>query len=285
MKYTDKEYYINEKLREKLDLMIERVVEHKFDNLIIIDGKEGYGKSNLASGIAYYIAYKSKREFSINNVFFSIDEMIDFAIKTEKQVIWWDEAALGGLALESYRKIQIKLLKLLMIARKKQHFYIFVIPKYFKLREAIIDRAVALVHSYSRDEVTRGRFAYYKTDSLERMYLYWMKSRQKGYKKFFNFLGTFPESLPLIIDEKEYDKKKDNAILSLGESEVENKKFIELTNKLKALQYVYATIPDISQKILAKHGKISTKTISRWKNMKNFDNNTEKEDEDTGTLY
>jgi len=267
MLYTDKQFYIDEKLREKLDLMVDRVVKHHFDNLMIIDGKEGYGKSNIASAISYYMAWKSEREFSIKNVFFLIDDMINFAIKTEKQVIWWDEAALGGLALESYNKIQIKLLKLLYVARKKQHFYIFVIPKYFKLREAIIDRAICLVHTYSRDEITRGRFTYYKTASLERMYDLWKRKRDKGYKKYYNLRGTFSETLPLIINEREYDKLKDKAILSIGGDSETSKETQRLRNKLDYLKKIYATLPNQTLKDLSKHSGINVKSISNWKNI------------------
>lgn len=269
MKYTDKQIYLDERLRTKLDLMVDRVVNHKFDNLIIIDGREGYGKSNLAAGISYYLAWKSKRPFSMNNVFFLIDDMIDFAVKTEKQVIWWDEAALGGLALESYSRIQTKLLKLLYVARKKQHFYIFVIPKFYKLREAIVDRAIGLIHTYSRDEITRGRFAYYKNDSLEKMYQYWRKSRNKGYRGFYNFLGSFSESLPRVLNEKEYDKKKDGAILTIGEDNKVDDRLNKINDKIIALQYAYATIPDVKQKILAEHAHISTKTLQRWRKIDN----------------
>lgn len=265
MKFTDKNYYIDKKLVEKLDLMVERVVKYKFDNLIIIDGKEGFGKSNLASSIAYYLAWKSGREFSIKNLFFLIDDMIDFAVKTEKQVIWWDESALGGLSTESYSRMQIKLLKLLYVARKKQHFYIFVIPKYFSLRQVIVDRAVALIHTYSRDEVTRGRFAYYKSNKLEAMYEHWKKTRDKGYKKYYSFLGTFPETLPIILDEKEYDKLKDSAILTIGGSgDGESRQFKQVKDKLLKLQIAYSTIP-LPQKELCKHAGIGLTTLKEWK--------------------
>lgn len=267
MKVTDKQFFIEKFLVEKLDLMCERVVKHKFDNLLIVDGSEGFGKSNLAAALSYYLAWKTNRAFSINNVFFLIDDMIDFAIHNKEQVVWWDEAALGGLASESYNKIQTKLLKLLMIARKKQHFYIFVIPKYFKLREGIIDRAIALLHVYSRDEITRGRFAYYRKQSKEKMYDYWRITKNNGYKRFPDYLGSFSKVLPLVIDEDEYEKRKDAAILSLGEKESpESKQIAKIRGELQRIKYFYATIPDKTQKELAKHAGIGTTTLKSWKN-------------------
>lgn len=271
MKYTDKNYYIDERLREKMDLMVERVVKHKFDNLVIIDGKEGYGKSNLAAAMAYYFAWKSKRTFSSANLFFLVDDILKYATKTSEQIIWWDEAALGGLASESYSKIQTKLLKLLMVARKKKHFYIFVIPKYFKLREGIIDRAVCLVHTYSRDEITRGRFTYYRANRLEEMYQRWKKSGEKGYKRY-SFHGTFPEALPLILNEKNYDEQKDKAILTIGETDTETKSMRNLREKILNLQYRVAMLPtnkEITRKEILKHFGIGETTLLKWKNLSN----------------
>lgn len=266
MLVTDKNIEINDLLLARLRLMAYRVVKHKFDNLIIVDGDEGYGKSNIASSISYYLAWKTGRKFSVDNVFFKIEEMMEFAKSTEKQVIWWDEAALGGLTSQGFNQMQIQLLQLLMTGRKKQHFYIFVIPKYFRLKQNIIDRAMCLIHVYSRDQITRGRFAYYNKYKLEKMYDYWKKTRDKGYKKFINFHGEFKETLPLLIDEDKYEKKKDEAIMSIG-CEIDErvkKKTQKLMERVRELEYMLATAP-IKQEILATHLGINSRTLRAWK--------------------
>lgn len=271
MKVTEKNIVMDSFLVEKLDLMIDRVVNHKFDNLLILDGMEGMGKSNLAFSIAYYLAQKSGREFNLKeNVFFTIDDFLNCAIKTEKKVLLWDESCLGALASESYNKIQTKLLKLLMTARKKQHMYLFVIPKFYRLREAIIDRSVGLVHVYSPNQITRGRFAYYMKSSLEALYDYWKRTHKKGYKNFYSFLGTFSEALPKIVDEAEYDRMKDDAIATIGqEKPEESKKFKNIQDKLKALQYAFSMLPsqfpEIKQKELSSYLKTSERTLITWK--------------------
>ena len=192
--------------------------------------------------------------------------MIDFAVKTKKEIIWWDEAALGGLASEGYTHIQTKLLKLLYIARKKQHFYVFVIPKFYKLREAIIDRAIALLHVYSRDGITRGRFAYYKTASMDKLFEYWYKKKEKNYKQFYNHCGSFSKVLPKVINSRKYERQKDLAILSIG-SDNFNKENVKL-NKLKQenikLKGQIALITNISKVKVAKHLGISRRTLGRW---------------------
>ena len=262
---TDKYIPMHERLLEKLDLMATRVVKHKFDCLLILDGDEGMGKSNLASAIAYYWAWKTKRNFSNKNVFFKIEDMLEFAKSTERQVIWWDEAALGGLTSQGFNQLQIQLLQVLMTARKKQNFYIFVIPKYYRLKRNIIDRSMGLVHVYSRDQITRGRFAYYNKDKLEKMFDYWKKTNDKGYKKFLNFHGEFKATLPLVIDEKEYDRKKDEAIMSIGVETKESKFVTNLREENKKIKYIYSTTPGLTRQELADRMGVSLTCIKTWR--------------------
>lgn len=265
MLVTDKNIEINDLLLARLRLMAIRVVKYKFDNLIIIDGDEGYGKSNIASAIAYYLAWKTGRKFSTDNVFFLLNDLMEFAKTTERQVIWWDEAALGGLTSQGFNQMQIQLLQLLMTGRKKQHFYIFVIPKYYRLKQNIIDRAMCLIHVYSRDQITRGRFAYYNKFKLEKMYDNWKKTKDKGYRKYINFHGEFKETLPLLIDENLYEKKKDKAIMSIGVDEQEPKKIQKLNEQIEEYKYLIATIPGLKNQVVANHIGISVRTLERWR--------------------
>ena len=254
--FNGKEISIDSYLAEKLDIMCERVTKHKFDNLLLIDGDEGYGKSNLAAVVASYVAYKTGRSMGNKNVSFLADDLINHAVATKEQILWWDEAALGGLASESYSKIQIKLLKLLMVARKKQHFYIFVIPKVFKLKEGLVDRAVGLLHVYSRDSVTRGRFAYFRRENKDKLVEYWRQKKQKGYKMFFDKLGSFSEALPLVIDEKLYDEVKDKAILSVGDIQG-NPAMDKALLEIERLKGLIASMPGITQEKMAEHVGVS----------------------------
>ena len=64
-------------LIHKFDLMAERCTgKNKFDNLIIVDGDEGYGKTTFSVAAAYYLAQKTGRSFSNKNVFFDPNEFI-----------------------------------------------------------------------------------------------------------------------------------------------------------------------------------------------------------------
>lgn len=208
-------------LKDKLDLMVNRMTGNKkFDNLVLIDGDEGYGKSNIEVYIASYISEKTGRPLTLANVFFDLDKLLEFAMHTQEQIICWDEGALGGLANEWWNKNQKKFLKLLMVARKRRHFWIICIPKFFKLNEyLVIDRSIGLIHAYAKDELEIGRFAYFGKRRKEQLYHDWRKSKHRNYGKFSNFRGKFPEALPKVFDEAKYDRKKDIAIMSMDKEE------------------------------------------------------------------
>lgn len=264
--YTDKEYYMDAYMVNMLDLMCDRM-DRNLDNWIVCDGDEGTGKSNLTAGVCYYIAWKTGRKFDIDNVFFDVDKFIDFAKSTKNQVILWDEAALGGLSEQWQSKIQQRLIQLAMVCRKKNHFVVLNIPKFFKLREyLILDRSIALLHSYSADQKTNGTFTYYNKESKEKLYNDWKKTRRRNYKMHFNFRGRFIKALPLVLDEEEYERKKDEAILSIGKDKEEfNSKY---KIKLERYMRIISGLPDafgITQQDLAKYLGIGSRTLREWK--------------------
>lgn len=227
---TDKQYYLDPKLKEKLDLMIKRMEVGK-DNLLLIDGDEGDGKTNMSFGVGYYVAHTCNRPFSLKNVFFNLDDLIEFAIHTSEQVIIWDEGALGGLASEWWNKNQKKFIKLLMIARKRKHFWIVNIPKFFKMNEYfVIDRSVGLIHVYMRGGTEHGRFVYFNQIQKEKLWEDWKRTRIRSYKKWWNFHGTFVlfldskgDRFEEIINDDEYNKKKDEAIMSIDKDSLDKK--------------------------------------------------------------
>ena len=226
---TDKQYYLDPKLKEKADLMIARM-KHGKDNLVLIDGDEGDGKSNMSMLFGYYVAHTCNREFNLDHIFFDLDKLIEYAIQTKEQVIIWDEGALGGLASEWWNKNQKKFIKLLMIARKRKHFWIVNIPKFFKLNEYfVIDRSVGLIHVYMRGGTEHGRFVYFNQVQKEKLWETWKKTRVRSYKKWYSFHGSFNMFLGRdifkdVIDDVEYDKKKDKAIMSINKVEEKVKK-------------------------------------------------------------
>lgn len=223
---TDKEYNMDKMLIKKIDAFCDLITRKKDDALMIIDGDEGSGKSNMGVACGYYAAHKLNRPFSVDNVFFDPDEMISFAANTDKQVIIWDEAAIVGLAAEWQNKVQKKIRKLMMVARKKNHFYFFNIPRFFRLNEFFsIERSVGLIHVYVRNGTEYGRFVYFNKHSKEILYREWKRKDIRNYREHFVFHGSFPEIMYDIIDEDEYERKKDEAILLIADDDEKMDKY------------------------------------------------------------
>jgi len=224
---TDKEYYIDDKYLSKLDLMIKRM-RGTDDAILPIDGDEGQGKTELAMGTCYYVAYKMKRKYDIDNIFFNLDEVIEFAVSTKDQIIHLDEGALDLLSNQWWKQNQQKFLKLVMMARKKRHFIVICIPKFYKLNKYLIeDRAIGLVHVYSRQNLQKGRFTYYTKKTKEKLYDDWLRKKLKSYKKHSVLHGSFVIASKKIFDKKQmkvYEDKKDQAILSITTEKETRKK-------------------------------------------------------------
>jgi len=220
MLVTDKKFYMERYLIAKLDMMVKRM-EGTDDNVVCIDGDEGQGKTNLAAGLCYYISSKTGRTYTPKeSIFFNLDELIEVAAKGKDLILHWDEGALGGMSMQWWNKNQQKFIQLLMIARKKRHFIVICIPRFYKLNEYIlVDRSIALLHVYSRNNIHKGRFCYYTKRNKERLVEDWRRKHVKNYKRHKSFWGTFPEYMDKFIFNKEqlkeYDKKKDNAIESI----------------------------------------------------------------------
>jgi len=268
VRVTDKNYYMDDRLISKLDLMIKRCSGNmKLDNWIVVDGDEGFGKSTMSVCCAYYMAYKLNREFGCEQIFFDPDKFIEYGTKTKEQVIILDESVFGGLSGDAMTKIGKKLIKFAMVIRKKKHVIFLNIPKFFKLNEYLmIDRSTALIHVYARGGTQLGRFVYFTNTGKERLFNGYRKTRTRKYKSLYSFRGTFPDALDLLVDEKEYDRKKDEAILAFGAFEAIDKtdtlkekikNYLEFKEKhgIKSLKTEDAKVIGISIETLRKYTK------------------------------
>ena len=246
MRVTDHQYPMEDAFVKKADEYIARITKPKpkLDAGIIVDGKEGYGKTTFSIGYAYYVSQKTGRKYDVDHVFFDVDKMLEFARKTKEQIIHWDELAISGLSVDWRSKTQIKLWKFLQVARKKRHFYIFCIPRIFSLKDFLIERTQGLVHVYARHEKEFGRFTYYPTKKKELLYSMWKKTRKKTYKlKYMGgcVRGSFSDVLDKdkeynlldVFDFDTYDKRKDEIIEEVGGKEQKN------TQKIKLIRLQY----------------------------------------------
>jgi len=227
MLVTDKEYSMEKAFVGKLDLIVERKLNKTDDAVLIIDGDEGQGKTEFACGMCYYIASKTGRPYTIENIFFDLDEGMKFAASTKEQIIHLDEGVLGLLTTQWQSKTQQKFLQLVMTARKKKHFIVICIPKFHRLPQYVIEeRAIGLIHIYSRKNLEKGRFLYFKKKSKNILYQDWKSKKKKTYKKHYDIRGTFSQCMEKIFTDEEieeYERKKDGAILSITDESGKSK--------------------------------------------------------------
>ncbi len=276
---TDLKYYLENPLLNKIDLIIKRIEQPhpKKDALLIVEGAEGEGKTNTACAIAYYVKHQTNRDVAL---FFSLEKLIKYAQETENKIIIWDEPALDALSTDWYKKSNKNLIRLLMMCRKKRHFFIFNFTKFHKFSEYIVvDRGIGLIHMYSRKELYPGRFVYIKKNSLERLYLSYRTSKKRLYNKFYTFRGSFPEVLEkhfskmdFSVEGKEhatiedYERVKNQAILAIGKDEINGVNKDEL--KLKELKYRIGSLktPIKSKRELGRKLGYSFQMLYNWRN-------------------
>lgn len=252
-------------LVKKLDLMIDRCAGNssKKDSVLICEGAEGEGKTTFSIAVAYYIADQTGRPFNTANVFFDVEKMIKFAQETEGQIIIWDEPALQALSTDWASSAVKNLTRLLMMARKKRHFMIINMTKFYKFNEYIVvDRAIAMLHVYSRRNIQSGRFMYIKRKKLEALWRDYRFSKRRNYGKHCSkdIRGMFPDILnPKYkynvlkdFNNSAYEKEKDAAIMSIGAGEV----------KLTPAQQRKLFVKEFIKNKIDKGEKVDTKQLS-----------------------
>lgn len=288
---TDKKIPFNKMFIEKLDLMIDRVMQKnpKLDAVFENEGGEGLGKTSFSVAQAYYISWKTGKPFSEKNIFADVSKAIKFAQETEGQIIIFDEPAKGVLKAQWRNKLQQDLIQLLMLARKKRHFIIFNFVKFYKFNEYIVvDRCLGMAHLYERKDKKGYAFTYIPRGYLESLYNDAIKKHQRNYFKYGIFSGEFPD---VLNPEKEYnlldkinidayEKEKDKAIATIGSNDNERTSPVRKElNKLKIL-LSNAKFPIKNKRDLSEKLGYHRVTVCKWAKLpldddNNNDNNEE----------
>lgn len=284
---TDLDFYVEKKLKKKLDRIVTRLTKStpKNDALLIVEGREGEGKTNTSCAVAYYVKYLTNRPISL---FFRLEELINFAKTTENQIIIWDEPSLDALSTDSLTKINKNLVRLLMTCRKKRHFLIFNLTKFHKFQEyVVVDRPVGFIHMYVRTNHDTGNemyghYLYIRYKNLERLYQGYKKSGKRLYRPLKHHFGWIPEIMERNNGEwfkhmditvngvshcslTMYNKEKDKAIESIGEDEKDSNKD-KLALKMFKYKISKLKTPIKNMEELATQLGTTDRTILRWKN-------------------
>ena len=209
--------YVHPNLKLLLDHLRE-AVDNKWDGVALIDGMEGSGKSGLGMLSCYYV----DPTFNIDRIVFTPNQFMDAVDKaTVGQAILWDEFVTGGMSTDFMSEMQKALVMKMTMIRKKRLFIFWVMPYYFIVgRYFAVARSRFLLHAYTPDGINRGTFKTWNYDRKRLMYFrgrkefdYCVEPYSKG--TFVDFFKEYPG----VIDENEYDDKKEDATLAINNEE------------------------------------------------------------------
>lgn len=206
------EYYMEDRLKKNLNKIKEDLSKKDKDCVLVIDGKEGSGKSTFAFQVGKYI----DKTLDLNRVVFSPEDFREAILKAKKkQVIVYDEAFTGFSSRSSLSPINRVLVSLAMQMRQKNLCVLIVLPTIFLLDKYIaMFRSRALIHVYESRGV-RGYFKVYNSQKKKFLILRGYKTMSYRHKGLYtNFSGRFYGKFALgdAECEKKYRTKKEKAL-------------------------------------------------------------------------
>lgn len=274
------EYALEDKLVQKLDLMIERVMRpnQKQNAYLQNHGLPGEGKTNSSLAEAHYIKLKTKRQI---HLYFRLEGLINFLKNSDSQLAIWDEPSLDSLSTDQLARINRDLLRLVNTGRKKRHFVIVNFTKFWKFSEdMVVDTCLGMIHHNSKNGTNPGRFLYIRQKNLEKLWNDYHKSKKRNYGKYKSFGGRMPHVMEKYFDlfdvtiegkphctYDDYERLKDASIASIGETQKVSKKEQVWIDKLTELRYNISQVPkqsSLTQLELAAILKINPARLREW---------------------
>lgn len=162
-------------LNEDLKIFVDDMLKSEMDFVIVIDGKEGCGKSYTGRGLASLLANICGTPFGVDNIHFTLADYITFAEKGQKfQVNVLDESRNELNRKRAMSKSNVMFTNWLSENRDKQQVHILILPAIHDLDSYITSFRMSLfIHcmklhlktkntSLSGYELVRGYFRVYK---------------------------------------------------------------------------------------------------------------------------
>lgn len=185
------------------------VLKRDKDKHIVIDGREGSGKSMLA----FQLAKALDPEFNINKIAFNgkqFEDLIKDPSRKKGDCIILDEAFGSANSRSSLSAINRAMVTLATEMRQLNLFAIIVLPSFFDLdRYFAIWRCDTLFHVYFNKDGDRGQYIIFPFDTKLKLYV--------DGKKTYNYNAVKSPYPPChfnkdwVIDEEEYRKRKAEA--------------------------------------------------------------------------
>jgi len=207
--------YVNQ-----LNVFKERI-KIKFDNIFLVTGMEGTGKSRgIAIPTAFYLSGSN-----IKVVFtFEQFEKAYAEIKTGGTIIW-DEFIFSGMGADALSEMQKNLIKIMATGRE-DHLVnvILVVPAIFLLKNYFaVFRALCQIHTDSPDFLTRGNAYFYSFEDKRILYNLNKKTQYTDLNRSSFGFKFYNNKIENLYDMELYKKLKKEAIDSIGKDKKEDK--------------------------------------------------------------
>jgi len=254
--------YIDNALLKYIPKWKNDVLNKDRDKVLIIDGREGGGKSTLATQLAAHL----DPNFNIDKVAFNGDdfmEKIKDPSRKKGDCIILDEAFLAANSRSVMSSMNKAIVGLTTEMRQLNLFVIIVLPSFFDLDRTLgIWRSDILIHTYFDKRGNRGRYIVFNYAKKKLLHL-------KG-KKFYSY-GCVKTGLPAMrfnkgytINELEYRKKKAEAFRLKKDFKKSDEKLMkDKVLLIKALQKQGLTYEKIGEE-LGIHSDSVKKLVYRW---------------------
>lgn len=127
--------------------MVRRGIEDKWDFVMVVDGREGAGKSTLA--LQMKAIYDGR--YNLDNVLFDATSMIKtMRFAPRKSCVVVDEAIISLYKREALKDFQLTLVKAFSIVRARNLFFILVLPNFNDLDPNIRTRANYRFYTFAK---------------------------------------------------------------------------------------------------------------------------------------
>lgn len=199
------------------------VINQDIDCFVLVDGKEGSGKSVHALQIAHFLDVDRNIDLD-KQVCFTPDEVKQAITTLPKfKAIVYDEAKRGLNRRRSTENTNIELTELFAECRQNNLFLVVVLPAFHDLdMNVAVFRSRVLVHVYykwdtdnKKEPLVRGFARFYNEEAKK--YIYCSKSIRQQYKHprhKDSFDYRFPHYY--VVDEAEYRKRKKKAVMDFN---------------------------------------------------------------------
>ena len=234
-------------------------VKSNFDNVGIIVGEEGAGKTCWSFQKALYMDYR----FCITNVVFNEKQFIEATDNLPHgSSIVWDES---DAASEHWASNIVKVItRRLKRVRTKNHTMFLVTPTFFDFNKYFVNhRAIFLVDVYAKydgksNTIKRGSFRSFSRPKMRSLYIkgkiFW--NMKAEYPNYIGSFPNYPKGFPIDMSPGgEYDIKKSLAMKEVEEDSVDPKQAV--------INFRRTVIPLVQSELGKKNISLSQRELAR----------------------